>query len=117
MVRTPLWLRTLIRRIPSTYQLPHTPSCQLEKLLRIPREDVGKVLVTDFCRLHFLESCGMLVACRVGIEEAAEDQPVRPHRFDELPEIVRAANVGRVKKDIRRPLRNVQDELAIRIRR
>jgi hypothetical protein len=51
----------------------------------------------------------MLVACRVGIEEAAEDQPVRPRRFNELPHVSGATHVGSVKEDIRRPLRNVQD--------
>ena len=29
----------------------------------------------------------MLIACRMGVEEAAEEQTVGSHRFDELPDV------------------------------
>ena len=60
---------------------------QLEKPFRIEREDVCHVRVTDLRRLHFLECCGMLIACRMGVEEATEKQPMGARCLDELPDV------------------------------
>src|SRR5919109_1642332 len=92
-------------------------SRQPEQSLRITREDVCHVLVTNLCRLHLLQGRAALIARRIGVEETAEDQPMRAQRLDELPDVAGATNVRGVKENIRGPLRNLQDELAVHISR
>ena len=90
---------------------------QPEKSFRVKPKNVCQILITDLCPLHFLQSRAMLIACRVGVKEATKDQPLRPHCLHELPDVARAANMCRVKQDIRSSLRDFQHELAIHIRR
>jgi len=51
-------------------------------------------------------ACGMLIASRMGVEEAAEEQPVRPYRFDELAGHSLSCERVCIKEDIRCPLPN-----------
>src|SRR5688572_13811495 len=87
-----------------------------EKPFRIKRENIRLVLLADFRRLDFVDCGAMFVARGMGIKQAAENEPLRTNGFDKLPDIRRAAHMGRIKEDVRRPLGDVECELAVRVR-
>src|SRR5215475_12916527 len=91
--------------------------CEPEESLRVEDKNVIHIRGADLRSFYLLQRRATLVACRVGVEQAAENQAARAHRLHEVPDITRPANVRGVKQDIRCSLRNIERELAVDIRR
>src|SRR4026207_1421677 len=91
------------RKEPRTSVLGNT-----EKPFCIKRKNIRLGLFADFRRLDFIDGGAMFVARRLRIKQAAEEEPLRTPGFDELPDISRAAHVGSVEQNVRRPLGDVQ---------
>src|SRR6478672_1315392 len=90
-------------------------STQTKEFFCVARKDVELILLADLRRFDLFESRAMFIARRIGVKQAAKNQPMRAHRLDKLFDVPGAAYVRRVEENVACTLGDIERELAIGI--